>query len=129
MSISGRVSVEHSELESPKRPLPAVNSDMSSRSPQLSSEGSEKGCDVWLNTPGACGGLAEQSTLPYPPQQVLGSSLTLSISRGHYQYCNRSPLSRPPVPHTAPPLVAASLNNRSTSGPSSRVLISDHSVT
>jgi len=44
-NIAGRGSVEWSERESPRGPLPAANSDMSSRSPQLSSEGSGKSYD------------------------------------------------------------------------------------
>jgi len=66
MSIPGRVGGSP-ERESPKDPLPAANLDMSSRSPQLSSEGSGEGCCGWSNTLGVCGGLVEQPISPHPP--------------------------------------------------------------
>ena len=67
MNILGRVGVEDSECGSPKGSLPAANLDMSSKSPQLPSEGFGKGCNHFSNTLGVCGGLVEQSIPPYPP--------------------------------------------------------------
>ena len=121
MNIPGRAGVEASERGSPKGPLPSANLDMLSRPRQLSNGGSGRGYDDWSNTLVACGGLVEQLIPPYPQQQALGNSLTLSALREHCHRCNLPTLFLWPRPNITPPLPSAVPNDISTSKPSFRV--------